>query len=265
MREAAFCERVIETARMLELLGVSLDPALERAIAQSRPAGAAAVLVVAGLVQRRNSPRGTYFAIGADVRDRLDYYRASLAPALVWPAVLALALREGGTSDELPGRAGDWLDLLALEYFPVAGEARASRLALVLEHQRARGWLVDSGGDVRVTRAGAPWQEFWIAQIRPVLEAYAAVCEAVGRAQGRGERSALVEAALAAGRDRLALGESRHPEASCPVASANALDLLALHEVLVQKGSGAASVFEPGPRFGELHALERHLSISMGG
>jgi glycerol-3-phosphate O-acyltransferase len=260
VREPVFCERVIETAALLELLGVALDPALVRCIDERRPAGAAAMLVVAGYVQRRGAPRDAYLEIEAGDRDRLDYYRASLTPALVWPAVLALALREASARDELFARAGDWLELLALEYFPVAGAERRARLERVLEHERARGWLVDAESGVCVAPDAASWQEFWIAQIRPVLEAYAALVNAVARAGGRGTREGLVGAALAAHRDRLALGEARHPEGSCPVASGNALDLLLERGILAGAGSGPDARFSPGARWSELGALEVFLA-----
>jgi glycerol-3-phosphate O-acyltransferase len=255
---------VIETAAMLELLGVPLDPALERCIAEKRPAGAAAMLVVAGYVQRRSSPRETYLEVDTGVRDRLDYYRASLTPALAWPGVLALALRYGGSRAELLARAGDWLDLLALEYFPVTGAERAARLQRVLEHERARGWLDEAGPGVRVTPSGVTWQQYWEAQIRPVLEAYAALCDAVQRAGGSGERPALVAAALAAHRDRLALGEARHPEGRCPVACGNALDLLVEREILVGDAAGAGAKLAPGPRWNELPGLESRLASALG-
>jgi glycerol-3-phosphate O-acyltransferase len=263
LREPAFCERVLETAAMLELLGVPLDPTLQRCIAEGRPAGAAAMLVVAGYVQRRSSAPSAYLEIESDDRDRLDYYRASLTPALVWPGVLALALRSAGSRDELLARAGEWLDWLALEYFPLAGTEREARLLRVLEHERARGWLGDAA-DPRASETGAAWQEYWAAQIRPVLEGYASLCDAVRRAGGRGERTALVSAALGAHRDRLALGEARYPEGGCPVACGNALDLLVERGMLASAGSGAELRFSPGPRWTELHALERRLANALG-
>jgi glycerol-3-phosphate O-acyltransferase len=260
VREALFCERVIETKAMLELLGMALDPALVRCIAEKRPAGAAATLVVAGWVQRRGAPGAAYLELEPGDRDRLDYYRASLTPALVWPAVLALALRETSSRRELLARADTWLDLLALEYFPVAGAGRELRIDRVLEHERARGWLGDAPTGVRVTPAGASWQDYWLAQIRPVLEGYAALVEAVARAAGRGTRQALVNAALAVQRDRLALGEARHPEGSCPVACGNALDLLVERAILAHQDSGPEARFAPGPAWAKLDELEQFLA-----
>jgi glycerol-3-phosphate O-acyltransferase len=279
--EPVFCERVVETARMLALLGVPLDPALERCIAEHRPAGAAATLVVAGFVERRQraarerepcapregsdplhgSPaREVYLEIASNERDRLDYYRAGLAPALVWPAALALALRAGGTRVEVLARAAEWLDLLELEYFPVQGPERQARLLRVLEHERARGWIEDSDAGPAVTPRGAAWQEYWMAQIRPVLEAYAALFESVDRVGGASDRRSLVAAGLAAHRDRLALGEARHSEGSCPIAMGNALDWLVEHEILASDPAGPDAKLHPGPHWPELAAIELRLT-----
>jgi glycerol-3-phosphate O-acyltransferase len=263
LREDAFRERVLETASMLGLLGMALDGALQRAIEQARPQGAAAMLVVAGYVQRRSSARGSYLELESSDRAHLDYYRASLTPALVWPAALALALHEGGSRAELVERASGWLDLLALEYFPVPGDERRARLSRVLDHENARGWLAERESEVRVTPAGAPWQEYWLAQIRPVLEAYAALVDAVARASGRGAREALVSAGLAAHRERLALGEARHPEGSCPIACGNALDWLLEQQILGSEPQADEPRYAPGARWSELAALQQRLSSAL--
>ncbi len=264
LRVAAFDARVRETVALLDLLEAPVDASLRRCLEGDRPDAAAAMLVVAGQVRRRSSPRADYLEIEPEHRGALDYYRAALTPVLVWPAALALALREPVPASELGAHAGRWLDVLELEYFPLRGEARERRLATLCDHMRARGWIGRGGdGAWRVTPDGGPWIGFWAAQIRPVLEAYRATLDAVRAAGARGGRRALIEAAQAVHREQLALGEAVYPEGVCPVACGNALDWLVSCGVLERTGARGEAELGPGPARERLAELEATLSAAL--
>jgi glycerol-3-phosphate O-acyltransferase len=266
LREAELGERVRQTCELLELLDMPLSEGLCRNLEAGQPAAAAEVLIQAGRVERRGSPRGDLLQIARGGRDALDYYRTSLTPALAWPAALALALREPGPLAGALERAADWLDLLELEYFPVPGAEREARLARVAEHQCARGWLVrGADGGLEVSDEGRAWQDYWLAQVQPVLECYAALIEAAARCEGEQRRQAVLQAATDLHRERLVLGEDRHSEGVFAVACGNALDWLVGREILVCDGPPQASDarLRPGRRFGQLAALRLRVASAL--
>jgi glycerol-3-phosphate O-acyltransferase len=255
---------VIATVEMLELLEMPIEPSLRRCIEGQRPDGAAALLIVSGQVKRRSSPRDDYLEIAASDRAALDYYRASITPALVWPGVIALALDGPLDEVQLKERTDAWLELLELEYFPVHSRARSERIAQVVAHQLQRGWLGRDAADrLSTTAEGERWMAYWRAQLRPVLEAYRALVDVVLAAEGRGTRKELIDSGQAAHREQLALGEALHPEGVCPVACGNALDWLVACGFLELDQESPESQIIPGRRHEELRELERRLSSAL--
>ena len=93
LREDELRERVTEIAALLELLGVKRGVALERCLETGRPEAVTELLEQAERVTRVASPRGDLLQIADGMRPALDLYRAGIGHALVWPGVLALALR----------------------------------------------------------------------------------------------------------------------------------------------------------------------------
>ena len=265
LREEELRERIVEIAQLLELLGVPRSESLERCLASGRPEAAVELLEQAERVKRVASPRGDLIQIEDGMRAALDLYRATIGHALVWPAVLALCLREPREREALFGDASIWLDVFADEFFPIEGAARRERLERVLAHLLARGWVEASGGGALCASAsGEPWLGFLRAQLQPLLEAYAIVVRVVAEAQGQGERDALLERARAVQKEALLVGEAQYPEGDCPIAAANALALLLRENVLVEqaKGDRTEASVAPGPAFGALEPLRARLAAA---
>jgi glycerol-3-phosphate O-acyltransferase len=265
LREDELRERVVEVDALLTLLGVPRSEALERCLASGRPEATLELLEAGERVSRVASPRGDLVQIADGMRPALDLYRASLGHALVWPAALALALRAPLGREALVPEASSWLHLFADEYVPVEGEARRERLALVLAHLEARGWVATTpDGRVAETEAGAPWLAFLRAQQEPLIEAYAAVARVVAEAKGAGEREALRERIQAVQTEELLVGEARYPEGRCPVATGNALERLVQDEVLtLAPGAKGGAAYAPGPRFAALEGLRGRLAAAL--
>jgi len=259
LRDEEFRARVEELGALLRLMEVPLSEAAERALKQGQPDTTLELLLHGQLVERKTSPAGELLQFTSDVRDRLDYYRATIAPALVWPAVVALGLRHADTRDGVLREASAWLDLLRLEYFPPSDETRRRpTLERVLTHILERGWVeAGASGEIVLPAEHAGWLEFLVAQIRPVLEAYRALWQAVESLQGAGERKQILDAAGALLKDQLLVGEALFPEAVSAVTFGNALALLLREDVLRCEGNPLRSTarFEPGPHWADLQRL----------
>jgi glycerol-3-phosphate O-acyltransferase len=263
LREDELRERVVEVAALLELLGVKRGVALERCLDSGRPEAVTELLEQAERVVRVPSPRGDLLQVAPETRPALDLYRAAVGHALVWPGVIALALRGERTREELHQTASEWLDLLSAEFFPVEGEARRERIERVLAHLTARGWIAATSADrLAPTPAGEPWLAFLRAQLQPLLEAYAAVARVVAEAKGEGAREALIKRAQEAQREELLTGEAHFPEGVCAVAAGNALELLLRMGVIVADGNPlrGETAFHRGPQFDALETLRARLA-----
>src|SRR5262249_52241093 len=213
LREDELRERVVEVAALLELLGVKRGVALERCLETGRPEAVTELLEQAERGMPGASPRGDLLQIAEGMRPALDLYRAGIGHALVWPGVLALALRAELGREALHAEASAWLDLLAAEFFPVEGEARRAKLEQVLAHLVSRGWVETApGGAVRPTEAGEPWLAYLRAQLQPLLEAYSAVARTVAETKGDAPRDALIKRAQESQREELLTGEALFPE-----------------------------------------------------
>jgi len=265
LREEELRERVTEVVRLLELYGVPLSESLERCLASGRPEAALELLEQAASVKRVASPRGDLIQIADGMRAALDLYRATIGHALVWPAVLALSLREPREREAVLSEASRWLDLLADEYFPVEGAARRERLERALAHLVGRGWIEETeDGAFRATLTGEPWLGFLRAQLQPLLEAYAAAARVVAEAKGEGERDALLERVKAVQKEALLVGEVSYPEGLCPIAAGNALEWLLREAVLIPRAKAGRTEtgFAPGPEFGALESLRARLAAA---
>ncbi len=265
MREEEFRERVVEVARILELLDVPLSESLQRCLASGRPEAALELLEQAERVKRVASPRGDLVQIESGMRAALDLYRASIGHALVWPAVLALAMHAKREREAVFAEASSWLDVFSDEYFPLEGDARRDRLERVLAHLVGRGWVeATSAGELSPTAPGSPWLAFLRGQLHPLIEAYASVARVVAEAMGEGERGAWLERVHAVQKEALLVGEFRHPEGDCPIAAANALELFVREGILVAtpKGERGEANYAAGPAFGALEPLRARLAAS---
>ena len=265
LREDELRERVLEVAALLELLDVKRDGALERCLETGRPEAVTELLEQAERVVRVPSPRGDLLQLAEGMRPALDLYRAAVGHALVWPGVIALALRAECSREDLHREASAWLDLLASEFFPVEGEARRERIERVLAHLIQRGWVETSAsGALRPSDAGAPWLAFLRAQLQPLLEAYAAVTRIVIESRGDGARDAWIKRAQDAQREELLTGEAHFPEGVCAVAAGNALELLLREGAIIADGNPLRgdTAFRRGPHFDVLEGLRERLAAA---
>ncbi|MCZ6713836.1 MAG: 1-acyl-sn-glycerol-3-phosphate acyltransferase [Deltaproteobacteria bacterium] len=267
LREEEFCGRVVEIGALLQLLGVQLSEPVERALKEGQPEAMLELLLQAQLVERKSTRTGDLLHYAPEVRDRLDYYRATIAPALVWPALLALALRAGGTREAVLARANTWIELLRLEYFPPASDAeRRATLELVLRHILARGWAAPASSDELLLVTAEPgWLDLLAAQVEPVCEAYRALFQVVEACSGTEARKQLLEEAASVLKDHLLVGEARFPESSSPVTFQNALSLLLQEDVLCCEGNPLRpdACFGPGPRWEQLGLLRERVAVAL--
>jgi glycerol-3-phosphate O-acyltransferase len=264
LRDEEFCARVEETIALLRLLQVPFSESLEKTLRAGRLDAVLELLVQGNLVERRAGRTGMLLHFGKEVRDRLDYYRASLTPSLVWGSVLALSLRGRSSREAVLRKASSWLDVLRFEYFPPEGEtARRETLQLVLDHMVARGWVEGEGsGELAVSARGVPWMRFLVAQIRPVLEAYDACLYLVETLGGSAQRRQLVDGGKTVLKELLSLGEATFPESVSPITFGNALDLLLSEGVLLceDNPNKAQTRFRPGPQWPRLQELRVRLA-----
>lgn len=242
LRVSEFRTRVVELADLLELLGLQCSEPLRRNLADGTPEACVELLLQSGAVERRESSEGEILQFSESARDRLAYYRATIAPALVWPAALALSLRSGGRRDEVLSEASSWLDLLQREFFPPEPRLREPVFDKLLEHFARRGWVeCGAGPELEVPEDGAPKLAFLRAQIRPVLETYRALLDAALEDGAPTSRGALIARAQTRLEEQLLLGEARYPEAVCPVTLGNAFALLLEWAVLSVDGNPRAA------------------------
>ena len=264
LRETDFCTRVSEVVALLELLGVSCSQNLERNLAEGHPEAAVELLLQSGAVERRESSEGAILQLSEGARERLAYYRATISPALAWPATLALALTRHEQGEAVLAEASGWLDLLRLEFFPPDPAQRPAVFDKLMAHFREQGWIEGGEGDALViTPQGAPRIAFFAAQIRPLLDAYRALLRAVAEAELPADRGSLLGRAKVVLEEELLLGDAAYTEAVCPTTLGNAFQLLIAEGVLSVEGNPRRddARVSSGPdwvRLGELRARLAH-------
>ncbi len=237
LRVAEFRTRVEELAELVELMGLARSRNLERNLAEGRPEAAADLLVQSGVVVRRAGQEGEILQFSQSARDLLAYYRATIAPALAWPAALALSLGPPRSRDLALAEASEWLELLRLEYFPPELAERRPALEQLLGHFEQHGWVESSeGGVLIVTEAGGRRMALLAAQLRPVLECYLSLMAAARELEVPTTRAALISAARSSLEEQLLLGEARCSDADCPTTLGNALLLLVSEGILTVEG-----------------------------
>ena len=245
VRLEEFKERVVDVAALVEIFGLAMSDNLQRALTEQRPESVIEPLLTSGLVEQHVGKNGTILRFAEDERETLAYYRATIEPALAWPAVLALALRLEADAQTVLAHASTWLDLLRHEYFPPPRAERDALFGRLLEHFQERGWIELQTGRYRVTSPGEAALDFIAAQIRPVLETYRAMAAGVRDAQLPATREELVEVAQRELEEAILLGDVRYSESNCPVTLGNAFLLLEADGVLEVEGN---------PRVGEANA-----------
>lgn len=257
VRVRNFEEGVVESAEIVQLVGLEWSDTLTQALTERRPLDAVELLLQAGIVELRSSRDGDLLVFEESAREVLAYYRATVLPALAWPGLLALPLLERGKAwapDDLRREAARWLHLLRGEFFPPRFDEQIRTFRVVLEHFAARGWIVQGPGGVASTEPGHVWMAFFSDQVRPILENYQALFTAVQVQSEPAPRSELMAAARAVLEERLVLGEARHSEALCETTFGNAFQLLLNEEVVAVDGNPRRdqTVVSAGPRRAEL-------------
>jgi glycerol-3-phosphate O-acyltransferase len=264
-----FVQRVQELVGLLRHLEVPMGWALEEDVQTDDLSGTVEFLEQAELIRRIPDRRGEILVFDDRAREILDYYRGGLAPALAPAGVLALALQRPATREALLAEASGWLELLSLEVLSPEGSAREALLQRVLAYAEQRGFIyADSEGRVSVSEKGEAWCALLAAQVRPLLEAYRALAEALLELGGGGERQRVEEEARALHRRHLLLGESAFPEGLCATTLGNGLRWLVREDFLEGDANLRRSDAEvrPGPRWEELTPLcERMAAVLRSG
>jgi glycerol-3-phosphate O-acyltransferase len=232
-----FRTRVEEVAALLEVVGLARSENLQRNLAQGQSEAAAELLLQSGAVERVEGSEGEIVRITEGARDRLAYYRATIAPALVWPAALALALRAESNGEAVLAGASSWLDVLALEYFPPELEERQVLFDRLLTHFEQQGWIEATEAGFHVQPGGEEHLVFLSRQLRPTLETYRALLVAAVESSYPTKRGELLDRAKTALEEQLLLGEAKYPEAVCPTTLGNALLLLVREGILQVDGN----------------------------
>ena len=271
VRETEFRARVEEISALLEVAGWRRSEDLERHLAEGRAEAAVGLLLQSGLVKRRLSGlrggRGAILEFEEGVRDVLSYYRMTISPALVWPAVLAMALRSGARlRDPALDEASSWLDLLRLEYFPPPDPDRRALLSQFLDHMTARGWLEDQGeGRLCPSETGRAWLAFLSAQLRPMLETYGALFRTASYLDAPLSSKHLLDQARRSLEDDLLVGEALYRESICPTTFQNALALLLREGVLSCDGNprSPSALLASGPNRALLAGFSARLAAAL--
>jgi glycerol-3-phosphate O-acyltransferase len=255
-----------ELAALLRHMGAELGEVLEADLETDGLPATVALLEEAGLARRLPDRRGELLCLDERSRGILDYYRGALAPRLALAGTLALALRRPAPRESIFAEASVWLELLRLEVLPPEGAAREAALQAVLEYAESRGLVqTDAEGRLHVAEKGADWVALLAAQVRPLLEAYRALIDAVLELGGAAERRRIEEEAGALHQRHLLLGEAAFPEGISEMTVRNALRWLVQERFLV----GDADLRRPsarlrhGPRWEELVPLSDRLASAL--
>jgi len=263
LRVSELGQRAREVSDLVECIGMPRMEGLKEALESANAESAVDLLLQGGLVERLPRSSGDLVSFSDRTRDALVYYRTTIAPALVWPAVLGLTLPVVRRRVDALRECCEWLELLRLEYFPPDWSEREALLSKLIDHMIKKGWVSENGdGELRVGVEGKAWLEFLAAQIAPVLETYRALFSAVAEMKTGRTRKKLLADAQTALEDQLLLGEARHSESVCPITLGNALQLLIEEQIVSTDGNprAADTLFEPGLQFLKLRALVERLS-----
>jgi glycerol-3-phosphate O-acyltransferase len=263
-----FIRRAEQIVELLRHFGLSLGEALEEDLRVGDLPSTVALLEEAGLIRRIPDRRGEILTFDDRAREILDYYRGALASTLVLAGSMALSLRDRATPESLVERASEWLDLLALEVLPLEGPEREARLRDLIAYAEARGFVnTDLEGRLCASEKGEPWCELLAAQVRPLLEAYRALTEAVLELGGSARRERVEQEARALHRRHLLLGEASFPEGLCDATLGNALRWLVNERYLEGDANLRRPEAEvrPGPRWGELESLCERVAAPLTG
>ena len=258
-----FVRRVEVLVQLLRHLEVPLGAALEEDLGTGDLRGTVELLERDELIRRVPDRRGEILTFDDRSREILDYYRGGLAPALVPTGALALALRHPVTLEEAIAEASEWLDLLYLEVLPPDGPEREGELRRLAGYAEARGFVyADPEGRICVSEKGEAWCALLTAQIRPLLEAYRALAEALLELGGQGERQRVEEEARALHRRHMLLGEGAFPEGLCGTTLTNGLRWLVRERFLEGDANlrWSSAQIRPGPRWQELESVGERLA-----
>jgi glycerol-3-phosphate O-acyltransferase len=268
IQRARMAAEASELAATLRHMGVPLGDALDEDLEAAELPATVTLLEEAGLVRRVPDRRGELLHLDERSRVVLDYYRGALLPALAVGGTLSLALRRRDTREAILEEGAVWLEVLRFDVLPPDGPAREALLARVLEYGETRGYVQsDSEGQLYVSDKGRDWTALLFAQIRPLLEAYRALIDAVLELGGAADRKRVEEEARGLHQRHLLLGEARFPEGFSPVTLRTALRWLVRERYLEGDTDLRASDARvgPGPRWAELVSLSDRVAAALTG
>jgi glycerol-3-phosphate O-acyltransferase len=265
---ARFRERVMIVAELLHRAELPWSDGLSRMIEQGRPMSAASYLIQRGRVQHRDGHRHALLVVPDRSREVLALYREKLLPALCFSALMATALlhdaraERGRSAKELIDVGMDALRLLRLELFPPDRSVSAERFETVLGYFAERGWVRDEAQVLFATSEGREWLPFLALQLRPMLQAYQSVFQALGSQDGPLTRGALLASAQDVLEEQLLLGEAAGSESICHTTFFHALSLLIEEDVIAAEGNPRRddTLLTPGARHDGLAALVARLA-----
>jgi glycerol-3-phosphate O-acyltransferase len=263
-----FVRRVGEIVELLRHLEVPLGDVVERDLRAADLSETVMLLEKAGLIRRVPDRRGEILAFDDRAREILDYYRGGLAFPLVLAGSLALALQQRSAPESLIATAAGWLDLLSLEVLPPERPELEARLTDLIAFAEGRGFVnTDLEGRLSASEKGEAWCALLAAQVRPLLEAYRALIEAVLELGGSAKRQRVEEEARALHERHLLLGEAEFPEGLCRATLGNGLRWLVQERYLEGDPNlrrGDAEV-RPGPQWEKLEALCERVAAPLTG
>ena len=251
-------QRIVD---LLRLQDVRLTPALENDVGEFRDSIAS--LVLSGLIEVQEDPRGEIVFYRESKRRALDFYRNSIAHYLVTPSFLARGILQGASRTDLLRSVAEWLQLMRQESYMPTGEVLAAHSEAFIDFFERSGFIDQHQEILGASEKGLPYFRFVAMQTQGVLEAYYAVCKVAESLDEELPRKAfLAEAAVQFSKLEL-LGEVKRLEAANTVTFSNALDLLLRQGVLRRieaRESGGDSLLRRGEDQAALAALLERLA-----
>jgi glycerol-3-phosphate O-acyltransferase len=224
--------------------------------------------VTADLVSELTDDREVVYTF-EERRRSLDFYKNNIIHYFVVPSILAQRLRQPVTREELMRHLFGWIELFRYEFFLPEEHAVRTRAEVFLSHFISEKLVEERAGELRPTPEGLGKLTLYADVLANFREAYFVVVDAlVHMANWPLPEKKLLQRADVTFKKYHLLNEIRRAEASSRVTYDNALRYLVEERYLESRQESGSrgrkvTVYDRGPRFGELPDLRRLLASSL--
>ncbi len=258
-RDVVFVQRARAVVSFLRRRAIRLTASLERNDADDFRESLV-FLESGGLTKRMSGMGGEVVYVPADRRMALDFYKNNAIHYFLLTALLIDSIRRGKLGAAVTQDVEWWLDLLRWE-FPLPDRRAVDReLGDLREVLRAEGVLVD--GELVKSHPLLPTV---LCVLDPFREAYWVVARVLDELPAEGlSRKSILDRSHRHHETALLLNELRRSEGGSLVIFGNALKRYA--EIgIIEQGKGRDPILKPGPRRGDLAAIEAAIAESLAG